>query len=92
MFHSKLLWIIENMLGKHALCPILPLWLTLCPTNWSPLGKGHATRRYYLCVIVPFPTILTTFHSSSISCPHVLVFLGVLTQEGITPHLMGRRG
>jgi hypothetical protein len=47
MLHLKLLLIIERLLGNYALCPVLPWWLTLCPSKWSPLGRGHATRRSY---------------------------------------------
>jgi hypothetical protein len=36
--------------------------------------------------------ILIIFHTSSFSSPHLLGFSGVLTQEGIVPHFMGRRG
>jgi hypothetical protein len=40
MLHLKLLLIIECLLGNYALCPISPWSLTLCPSKWSPLGKG----------------------------------------------------
>jgi hypothetical protein len=40
MFHLKLIFIIELILGNYALCPVSPWWLTLCPSKWSPLGMG----------------------------------------------------
>jgi hypothetical protein len=41
----KLLLIIECLLGNYALCLVSPWWLTLCPSKWSPLGKGLPTGR-----------------------------------------------
>jgi hypothetical protein len=40
MLHLKLLLIIERLLGNYALCLVLPWWLTLRPSKWSPLGMG----------------------------------------------------
>jgi hypothetical protein len=40
MLHLKMLLIIERLLGNYALFPVSPWWLTLCPSKWSPLGKG----------------------------------------------------
>jgi hypothetical protein len=91
MLHLRLLLIVERMLGNYALCPISPWWLTLCPSKWSPLGKGlllgvllqessyHSRSYLSLFTVVPF--------RSPIFC-----FSGVLTQEGIVPHFMRRRG
>jgi hypothetical protein len=36
----KLLLIIERLLGNYSLYLVSPWWLTLCPSKWSPLGKG----------------------------------------------------
>jgi hypothetical protein len=88
----KLLLIIERLLGNYALCLVSPWWLTLCPSKWSPLGKGlllgglldessyHSRSYLSLSILHPFrPLIFWDFS-------------GVLTQEGIVPHFMGRRG
>jgi hypothetical protein len=40
----KLLLIIERFLGNYSLFLVSPWWLTLCPSNWSPLGKGLILR------------------------------------------------
>jgi hypothetical protein len=92
MLHLKLLLIIELMLGNYALFPVSPWWLTLCPSKWSPLGMGF---------LLGGPLDESSYHSRSylslftlhpFSSPYLLGFLGVLTQEGIVPLFMGRRG
>ena len=92
MLHLKVLLVIDPLLGNYALCLVSPQWLTLCPSKSSTLGKF-----FLLGVILDessyhFSIILVTFHTSSFLHPHLLGFLGVLTQEGIVPHFMGRRG
>jgi hypothetical protein len=92
MLHLKLLLIIERLLGNYALCPVSPWWLTLCPSKWSPLGMGVLLgglldessyhSQSYLLLFTPLP----------LRSPHLLGFSGVLAQEGIVPHFMGRRG
>jgi hypothetical protein len=92
MLHLELLLIIEHLLENYVLCPISPWWLTLCPNKWSSLGMG-----LLLGGLLDEPSCLSdhTYHFSQFtpfSSPYLLGFSGVLTQEGILPHFMGRRG
>jgi hypothetical protein len=92
MLHLKLLLIIERLLGNYALCPVSPWWLTLCPSKWSPLGMGLLLGGLIDESSYHSRSYLSLFTLSSFSCPHLLGFSSVLTQEGIVPHFMGRRG
>jgi hypothetical protein len=73
-----------------SLIPISPWWLTLCPSKWSPLGMvfllGGPLR-----VIMPFLTILVTFHTSS---PHLLTFgiFGCTDPRRDCPSFHGKKG
>jgi hypothetical protein len=74
---------------KLCSLPYFTLVVDITPNKWVTLRDRFATGRSSSRAIVPFPTILVTFHTLS---PYLLGFLGVLTQDGIVPHFMGRRG
>jgi hypothetical protein len=60
-----------HLLGHYALCHVFPWWLTLRPSKWVTLRVRAATGWSFWPVIVPFSTILFTFHTSS---SHLLTF------------------
>jgi len=71
LLHLLLLLIMWHLLGHYALCPISPWWLTLRPSKWVALRDRFSPGRSSWRFIVPFSTILVTFHNSS---PHLLTF------------------
>jgi hypothetical protein len=85
MLHLKLLLIIGHLLGNYACFPISPWWLALRLNKWSPLGMG-------LILGGPIPDHTYHFSHFILSFAYLLGFSGVLTQEGIVPHFMGRKG
>jgi hypothetical protein len=66
--------IMECLLGNDTFFLISLLWFTWFPYEWVTLEKRVATRGSPSRVIVPFPHILTTFHTSTPSLPHILGF------------------
>jgi hypothetical protein len=93
MLHLKLLLIIERLLGNYGLCPVSLWWLTMLPSKWSPLGMGFLLggllneSSCHSQSYLPFFTL-----HPFLSSPYISGFSGVLTQEGIVPHFIGRRG
>jgi hypothetical protein len=89
----KLLLIIERLLGNYALCFVSPWWLTLCPSKWSPLGRGlllggliDESSHHFSIILVTFP------HFILFVSPSFGIFGCTEPKKGLYLHFTGRRG